>query len=208
MTPFLQKIFKPGADAERSNRWIFGTMLVFGIIGLAMALVLAIERVQQLADPHAPLICNFNLIFNCGEVMKTWQAKLFGFPNAFIGLMGYPIVITVAVAGLSRVIFPRPFLVAAQIGYGLGLIFAYWLFFQSVYAIQILCPLCLVVTFSTTIIFETLLRYNLRENNFNLPKHMHKKVLGWLKKDYDKFIVAGWLAVMIGLVLVQFPGIF
>jgi uncharacterized membrane protein len=208
MISALKRLFHHNEGLERSNRWIFGAMLAFGLIGLAMALWLSIERIQQLIDPNAPLICNINLIFNCGEVMKTWQAKVFGFPNSFIGLMGYPVVITVAVAGLSGMKFTRPFLIAAQIGYGLGLIFAYWLFFQSVYVIQVLCPLCLVVTVVTTLIFETLLRYNLRENTFNLPKKHHKKVLDWLKKDYDKFVVAGWLVLMVALVLIQFPGIF
>ncbi|HSE61684.1 MAG TPA: vitamin K epoxide reductase family protein [Candidatus Saccharimonadales bacterium] len=204
---FLRNFLNRKSTTEHSNRWIFGTMLAAGILGLAMALSLSIERVQQLSDPSAPLICNFNIIFNCGEVMKTWQAKLFGFPNSFIGLMGFSVVITVAVAALSGVKFPKRFLQATQIGYGLGLIFAYWLFFQSVYVIQVLCPLCLVVTVATTLIFETMLRYNLRENIFDLPKHLHKKILGWLSKDYDKFAVAGWLALMIALVLIQFPGI-
>jgi uncharacterized membrane protein len=208
MIEAIKRFFHHEDETERSNRWIFGTMLAFGLLGLAMSLWLSIERVQQLMDPNAPLICNINLIFNCGEVMKTWQAKVFGFPNSFIGLMGFPIVTTVAVAGLYGARFKRPFLIAAQICYGLGLLFAYWLFFQSVYVIQILCPLCLVVTVATSIIFETLLRYNLRENTFNLSKKHHKKVLAFLKKDYDKFIVAGWLVLMVAIVFIQFPGIF
>lgn len=200
------KTAKP--DTRTSDKWIFGTMLTFGVFGLAAAFALSVERVQQLIDPNAHLICNFNLIFNCGTVMQTWQAKLFGFPNSFIGLMAYPVVITVAMAGLAGVKFPRWFLNAAQIGFGLGLIFAYWLFFQSVFVIQVLCPWCLVVTFSTSILFDTLLRYNLRENSFNFKPKTHQKILGWLKKDYDKFILAAWLVAMVVLVLVKFPGIF
>lgn len=193
---------------SNANHWIFGTMLVAGALGLLSAFGLSVERVIQLTNPDAVLICDVNAIFNCGTVMQTWQAKLFGFPNSFIGLMGFSVVITVAVAGLSGVKFPKRFMQAAQICYGLGLIFAYWLFFQSVFVIQVLCPLCLVVTVSTTILFETLLRYNLRENNLNLPKDLHKKVLGWQQKDYDKLLVAGWLALMVAIVLIKFPGIF
>lgn len=191
-----------------ANHWIFGTMLVAGILGLIASFILSVERVEQLSNPGAVLICDVNAIFNCGTVMQTWQAKLFGFPNSFIGLMGFAVVITVAVAALAGVKFPKKFMLAAQIGYGLGLIFAYWLFFQSVFVIQVLCPFCLVVTVVTTIIFETLSRYNLRENNLNLPKNVHKKVLGWLQKDYDKLLTAGWLALMVAIVLVKFPGIF
>lgn len=202
------RLFGGSASDKHSDTWIFGTMLAFGILGLLAAFALSVERIQQLIDPNAQLLCNFNLIFNCGTVMQTWQAKVFGFPNSFIGLMAYPVVVTVAVAGLTGVKFPRKFMLTAQICYGLGLIFAYWLFFESVFVIQVLCPWCLLVTFSTTILFDTLFRYNLRENNLFLPAKAHKKVLGWLKKDYDKFAVALWLAAMLALVLIKFPGIY
>lgn len=194
----------PKKDTRKSDRWIFGTMLVFGIFGLVSAFVLSVEKIHLLENPKAVLSCTLNVILNCATVMKTPQASAFGFPNSYIGLMAYPVVIMVAIAGLSRVRFPRPFMFAAQIGYTLGLIFAYWLFFQSVYVIQVLCPWCLVVTVSTTIIFESLLRYNLRENNLYLPKNIHKKILNFLQKDYDKLIVAAWLVLMVALVVLKF----
>jgi uncharacterized membrane protein len=199
------KLFgKRDKTLERSNNWIFGTMLFFGIAGLASAFTLSVEKIHLLQDPNAILTCSFNLVLNCAEVMQTPQASVFGFPNSFIGLMGYSVVIAVAVAGLSGVRFPRRFMFAAQICYGLGLIFAYWLFFQSVFVIQVLCPWCLVVTLSTTLIFESLLRYNIRENNLYLSKSIHKKLLGYLRQDYDKLIVGAWLVAMVILVLLKF----
>lgn len=194
-------------DQTRANPWIFGIMLACGILGLLAAFTLSVERFIQLTNPEAPLLCNFNVIFNCGTVMQTWQAKVFGFPNSFIGLMAYPVVITLAVAGLAGVRFPRWFMATAQLCFGLGLLFAYWLFFQSVYVIGVLCPLCLVVTIVTTVLFETLLHYNLRQNNLFLPPALHKKALAWLKKDYDKLAVAAWLVLLVVLVLLQFPDI-
>lgn len=202
------KGFFNSKKVARANKWIFGTMLAFGVLGLVSSFALSVERIHMLTDPAAKLICDINVFVSCATVMDTWQAKIFGFPNSFIGLMVYPVVITVAVAGLSGVRFPRPFMLAAQICFALGAIFAYWLFFQSVYVIQVLCPWCLVVTFSTTILFEALLRYNLRENNLYLPQRIHRKVLGWLQKDYDKLATGIWLALMVALVLIQFPGIF
>lgn len=193
---------------NRSHTYIFGTLLVFGVLGLLASFLLSVERIEQLVNPDSQLFCDVSAIFNCSTVMQTWQAKVFGFPNSFIGLMAYPVVITLAVAGLANVRFPRWFMVLAQIFFGLGLLFAYWLFFQSMYVIQVLCPLCLVVTASTTLLFEALLRYNLRENTFSLPAHMHKKVLAWLKKDYDKLLAGAWLVLMLALVLLQFPSIY
>jgi uncharacterized membrane protein len=199
-------MFKFGAkkSVETSNKWIFGTMLVAAIAGLIAAFTLTVEKFHLLENPDAVLSCSFNVVLNCASVMKTWQSSVFGFPNSLIGLMGYSVVITVAAAVLSGVKFPKRFLQAAQICYGLGLIFAYWLFFQSVFVIQVLCPWCLVVTFVTTIIFETLLRYNLRENTFNFSKKTHKKISEFLKKDYDKVIVAGWIVLMIAIVFIKF----
>jgi uncharacterized membrane protein len=193
---------------EKSNRAIFITILICAAIGLAAAFVLTIERAHLMADPNAVLSCSFNIVLNCASVMKTWQAEVFGFPNSYIGLMAYPVLIALAVGYLAGARYKRWFMNSAQIGVTLGLIFAYWLFFQSVFVIQVLCPWCLLVTTATTIIFEAFTRYNLRENNFGLSKNLHAKVLGWLQKDYDKFIAAAWLVLMVILVLVKFPDIF
>jgi len=191
-------------DSRRSDKWIFGTMLVFGALALIAALVLSIDHITQLKNAHAQLSCNFNLVLNCGRVMETWQASLFGFPNPFIGLMGFAVVVSVAVSGLAGIKFPRWYLVTAQICFGLGLLFAYWLFFQSVYSIQVLCPWCLLVTFSTTLIFESLLRYNLRENTFGFSKRRNQAIQDFIRRDYDKLIVAAWIVVLVFLVILKF----
>ena len=189
---------------EQAARWIFGTMLVFGIVGLIAAFVLSVEEIHLLKNPDAVLSCSFNLVLDCSAVMKTWQANLFGFPNPFIGLMGYSVVITVAVVGLARAQLPKWFWRAAIICYGLGALFAYWLFFNSVYVIQVLCPWCLFVTFATTMVFATLKHYVLRENIWNFSKELNAKVQFWLNKDYDKLFFASWLVLLTALVFIKF----
>lgn len=191
-------------DITRSNKWIFGTMLVFATMGLIASFVLTIEKFHVLTDPQAVLSCSFNAVLDCSVVMKTWQSSVFGFPNMLIGLMAYPVVITVAVAGLSGIRFPRPFLVAATVCYFLGLVFAYWLFFQSLYAIEVLCPWCLVVTFSTTMIFTAMSQYILRENTFGVSKVHNKVIQKYLQKDISKLVTASWIMLMIALVFIKF----
>jgi uncharacterized membrane protein len=66
-------------------------------------------------DPHANLSCNINSRISCGTVGISWQAHLLGFPNAFLGLLAEPVVITIAVASLAKVRFPRGFMLAAQV---------------------------------------------------------------------------------------------
>jgi uncharacterized membrane protein len=198
------RLFAKADQKERSNRWIFGTMLAFGVIGLIASFVLAVEEFHLLKNPEAVLSCSFNLVLNCAGVMKTWQASVFGFPNMFIGLMAFPVVITVALLGLGRATLPRWFYAGANIGYFLGLVFAYWLFFNSVYAIQILCPWCLVVTFTVTMLFATITHYNLRENIFGFSKATNKKVQAFLNAGYHKLIVASWIVAMIALIFLKF----
>lgn len=189
---------------DRSNRWLFGAMLVFGITGLLASFILSIDEIHLLKQPDATLSCSINLVLNCASVMKTWQASVFGFPNMLIGLMAYPVVITTAVVALAGGKLPRWYWRAAHICYGLGAVFAYWLFFNSLYVIQVLCPWCLIVTFSTTILFATITHYMIRDNIYGLPDRAYKKMLYYQGKDLGKLAVASWIVLMIVLVILKF----
>ena len=199
----LFSLFKKSAD-KKSDKWIFGTMLAFGILGLIASFTLAVEEFHLIKNPDAVLSCSFNLILNCAVVMKTWQASVFGFPNMYIGLIGFPMVIMIALLGLSQVRFPRWFLIGAEVGYVTWALFAYWLFFNSLYVIEVLCPWCLLVTFSMTILAATITRYNLKHNTFTLSKAVHKKIEHFLDKDYDKLAVAIWIFILVALVFAKF----
>lgn len=189
----------------RAHKWLFGLMLAFGIIGLAVSFILSVEKIHVLQNPQATLSCSFNAVLDCSKVMQTWQSHVFGFPNMFIGLMAFPVVITVAVVmltGASRL--PRWFWRTAHIGYGLGLIFAYWLFFNSLYDIRVLCPWCLVITFTTTMLFELMTRYVLRNNIWGVSPTLNTRIQAFLNKDFDKLAVASWVVLLIVLVFLQF----
>jgi hypothetical protein len=93
---------------------------------------------------------------------------------------------------------------AAQVGYTAGLIFAYYLFFVSVFTIGALCPWCLLVTISTTLVFMSLLHYNIREDNLYLTSKTSTLLKKWIEKDYDRFLTAIILAAMIFLVLFKY----
>ena len=196
--------FGKSKSLKRSSHLIFGSMLAFGILGLLAAFVLSVEKIHLLQNPNAILSCSFNLVLDCSAVMKTWQASLFGFPNSFIGLMGYSVVIVVAVIGLVGAVLPKWFWRTALVCYGLGAIFAYWLFFNSLYIIEVLCPWCLVVTLATTILFAVLKHFVLRENIWNFSKSTNKKIQTMLEKDVDKLIVASWLVLLTALVFMKF----
>lgn len=201
----IKAIFTKKSDERRVEKTIFGVMLGASLLALTAAFVLSIEKIHLLQQPDAVLSCSFNLVLNCSTVMQSWQsAVFFGIPNMFIGLMAFPVIVTVAVAGLWGVKFPRTFLIATNIGVLLGTIFAYWLFFNSVYDIQVLCPWCLLVTFSCTLMLAAITHYNLKLNSFKLSKTVNEKVQKFLKGGYHQLVVASWLVLMFVLVYLKF----
>ena len=200
----MHNFFSKKKREQKSIQAIFSTMLAFGATGLIASFVLAVEEFHLLKNPDAILSCSFNLVLNCSAVMQTSQATVFGFPNMFIGLMGFPVVITIALLGMSNVKFPRWFLLSGQSGITLGALGAYWLFFNSVYVIEILCPWCLVVTLSMTMLFAAITRYNVVQGTFGLQKKYDKAMRNFFEQDYDKLTVAIWIVLLVAVVVLKF----
>lgn len=188
----------------RDDRWIFTSMLVGACLSLVAAFVLSVDAIEIVKNPDAELSCSVNLVLNCATVAKHPTATMFGFPNSFLGLMTEPIVITVAIAGLSGVKFGRRFMFAAQIGYTLGLIFAYVLFCISFFIIQALCPWCLLVTLTTTLVWFAMARYNIRENNLYLPKKVQKALRRFTEKGFDKLVMWSLIVLLVLAIVVKY----
>lgn len=172
----------------RDYRKTYIAMLVSSILSLVASLVLSIDAVKLAASPSGKLSCDINAVLSCGKVAKSWQSELLGFPNAFIGLMTEPVVITVAIAGLGLVAFPRWFMRVAHVVYGLGLVFALWLLSQSFFVINALCPWCLLVTVSTITVFSTISRVVLLENSWNFAPERQEKIVAFLDKGWGRVI--------------------
>lgn len=124
----------------------FGWLLVItGAVGWLAAGTLVLEKLAVLQDPNHVTVCDVNPWISCGEVMKTWQSSLFGFPNMFIGIVAFAVVITVGMALLAGAQFGRWFWVGLQTGVTLGFVFVVWLWSQALYDIHVLCPFCMIV---------------------------------------------------------------
>lgn len=201
----LKGIFNRGEKIKQDdNYWIFASMLAGSILSLIASFVLSIEAVELARNPHAVLSCSVNIILNCATVGLHPSAFMFGFPNSFIGLMAEPVVITVAIAGLSGVKFGRKFMFAAQIGYTLGFIFAYYLLGMSYFVIGALCPWCLLVTLTTTLVWFAITRYNIRENNLFLPSHLQKQLHALVEKNYDKLAMVLLIIIVTFAILIKY----
>lgn len=122
--------------------WVLG---ICGTAGLLASLVLTIEKLAVLADPSHRPSCSINPVINCGSIMISWQAELFGFPNPLLGLMGFAVVLTTGVAVLAGADLPRWYWNGLFTGLTAAVAFVHWLIFQSLYRIGALCPYCMVV---------------------------------------------------------------
>lgn len=189
---------------SHSNQWIFTHMLVSAFISLYAAFILSLDALELARNPAAVFSCDINAVLSCGTVAQSWQAEILGFPNTLIGLMCEPVVITIAVAGLAGVKFPRWFMFAAQTVYLVGLLFAYWLFMQSVVYINALCPYCLLITLGTTLVFFSLLHYNIRENNLYLPASVQSKLETFTRVHGTTAVAVLMLLGIVATILIKY----
>lgn len=183
---------------------VWAVMLVSSVASLVASFVLSVEAITLAENPNADLGCNINAVLSCGTVGSSWQASLLGFPNAFLGLIAEPVVITIAVAALGGVRFPRWFMVGAQAVYTIGLAFAYWLFYEAMFDIGALCPWCLLITVATTLVFFEMTHINIRDNNLRLPPRLHESLLAAVRARFDLMLVVVWLLALALLVLVKY----
>ncbi len=200
----IKNYFTHDEKKIRDDRWIFASMLVGAIASLVASFVLSVEAVELARNPDAILNCSINAVLNCATVGLHPSASLWGFPNSFLGLIAEPVVITVAIAGLAGVHFPRRFMFVAQICYSLGFIFAYYLFYTSFFIIGALCPWCLLVTATTTFVWFAITRYNIREGNLYLSKRWSERAHHFIAKDYDKLVLFTIVFVLIAAILIKY----
>ncbi|WP_084151916.1 vitamin K epoxide reductase family protein [Nocardioides halotolerans] len=134
-----------GGTNVRSDRRLAWWLLVGGLIGLVAAGTLLVEKIALLKDSNYVPSCSMNPVLNCGSIMKTDQAEIFGFPNPLLGIAGFAVVATTGAAVLAGGRLARWYWLGLQAGTVFGVVFVAWLVFQSLYRIGALCPYCMVV---------------------------------------------------------------
>lgn len=191
-------------QTRRSGIGVWVVMLLSSLASLVASFVLAVEAITLAENPSAELGCDINAVLSCGTVGSSWRASVFGFPNAFLGLIAEPVVITIAIAALSGVRFKRWFMLAAQLVYTVGLALAYWLFYQAMFNIGALCPWCLLITVPTTLVFFEMTRINIRDNNLYLPQRIQQALSSAVQWNLDVMVVIAWLLTLVLLIVVKY----
>ena len=75
--------------------------------------------------------------------------------------------------------------------------FAFWLFGQSYFIIQVLCPWCLLITLTTTLVFGGITRINIRDGVIQAPEGLRRAVAQGLDWALWGLIVFGVLAMVV-----------
>lgn len=178
--------------------WI---LLLSSAIGLVASVWQAAERVQMLKNPGAPLACNLNPVVDCGGVLSNHWASLFGFPNAFIGIAIFAMLL---MSGVLLVSNGRPSKAFMRTLLGISIVlilFAFWFFSMSLYVIGKICLFCIFIWAVSVPIFW-----------YGLLNHMHtlsprslglQKLKAFGEKHHLDVVVAVY-AIMVLLFVLRF----
>ncbi|MBE1877723.1 vitamin K epoxide reductase family protein [Myceligenerans sp. TRM 65318] len=120
-------------------------LLALGAIGFAASFALAWEKYLAFVEPDRAASCTLNLFVTCSAAMESWQGALLGFPNPYLGVAAFPVVVTTGVVLLTGARLPRWYWTSLLVGTVLGQALVFFLMWTSFYAIVALCPYCMVV---------------------------------------------------------------
>jgi len=190
----------PVMTRHRPFAWL---LLVTGVVGFVASWWLVIEKLEVLQDKNHATICDINPWISCGQVMQTAQSSVFGFPNMFIGIVAFPVVITTAMALLSGARFARWYWLGLQTGVTLGFAFVCWLWSQALYVIGILCPFCMAVWAMMIPMFVWVTVRNIVHGVIPVPEKFRKSVA-----DFAWPLVALLYIGVIASILIRFSGVF
>ncbi len=169
-------------------------LVVLSLIGLIAALWQAVERVNMLKDPSVPLACNINPVIDCGTILNHPLASLFGFPNAFIGIIMFSLLLSFGIVTLldSDTKRAQHFLLTVAT---IVLLFSIWFFGVSVYLIGKICIFCIFIWLVSIPIYV----YTLREYLNN--KGSLQGLLVTIRSVIDKHALATTLIIYTTLLL-------
>jgi uncharacterized membrane protein len=172
-----------GAVPPMTRNRPFGWLLVItGVVGWLASGTLVLEKLEVLKDPNHTTVCDVNPWISCGQVMQTWQSSLFGFPNMFIGIVAFAVIIAVGMALLAGATFARWYWLGLQAGVTLGFAFVVWLWSQALYSIHILCPFCMIVWAAMIPLFVWVTIRNITSGVIPVPANAARIVgdSGWI----------------------------
>ncbi|GAA3710773.1 vitamin K epoxide reductase family protein [Streptomyces tremellae] len=151
-------------------------LMVGGSLGLLASAVLTHDKMKLLANPNYVSACSINPVLSCNNIMKSWQASTFGFPNPFIGWVAFPAVIAIGAGLLAGARYRRWHWLGLQAGTVFGIGFVTWLQYSSLYAIGALCLWCTLVWAVTILLFWYTTVHNIQHGLIPAPDRLRQTV--------------------------------
>lgn len=188
---------------SKLDRFLPRLLVVGGFFGLLASFMLTMDKITLLENPGKELICNINPVVACGSVIMTPQASALHFPNPFLGLIGFAVVITVGMSMLAGAnIVKKWYWQTYMAATALGIAFIHWLMFQSIYRIGALCPYCMLVWVVTIPIFWYSLLWTVRKGFLSVPKKWDTAV-AFANRNHMGILVS-WYLIIVGVILNRF----
>ncbi|MGW4164914.1 vitamin K epoxide reductase family protein [Streptomyces sp. NPDC004788] len=155
-----------GTGASRAFAWM---LIVTGAAGVLAGWVITIDKFKLLEDPNFTPGCSLNPVVSCGNIMKSEQAGVFGFPNPMLGLVAYAVVVAVGAGILAGARYRGWFWLGLNAGMLFGVGFCTWLMQQSLYEINALCLWCCLAWCATITMFWYTTAHNVRHGLLPAP---------------------------------------
>lgn len=187
--------------ATKIGKFYPWVLLSGSAIGLVASVWQAAERVQMLKAPGKALACNLNPVIDCGSVLGNRWAALFGFPNAFIGIAIFAMLL---MAGVVLVSGMKPSKLFSKFLFAIStilILFSLWFFGMSLYVIGKVCIFCLFIwAVSVPIFWYGKLNYFL---TYPLQRPWLKKSLAVAQKHHLDVLLLVY-AILIALYFFRF----
>ena len=188
-----------GTRAGYSDRQLGFWLIGAGLIALISSAILVYERLQIYIDAGHSTVCDINALLSCGTVMRTPQAEAFGFPNPFIGLVGFSIVVTIGAAMMAGAQFKKWFWVCMDIGLAAATAFIMWLWYQTTFQINALCLFCMIVWVMTITLFVKTTVRNVPVGVIPASQSVRESARGW-----SWFAISLWVILIFGIIVIRF----
>lgn len=118
-------------------------IIVFSVIGVVDASYLSYHAIKK-----TDVACVMFPKEWCYKVQHSKQSKMFGIPNAYLGLLMYVGILILMFAYLSLGIVPFLFI---QIVIGIGFLFSMYFLFVQAFVLRAFCTWCVVSAVNFTV---------------------------------------------------------
>ena len=156
---------------SRALPWL---LLVGGLVGLIVSFVLAVTTLRVIGIPGYRPSCDLVPFSDCHTVLAQ-GARIFGAPGSFIGIIWFPVVMTVGALAMSTSL-KRWFWLAFNAGTALGFAVALGFTVQNLSVLGAVCGCSLLVLAIVFAIFLYTTLFNLSAGNIAAPAGLTARV--------------------------------